>query len=148
MRSDFACSVQPCAADDVAFDGGERVLEGEAVWQAGGLVEGEELEGVGVGPCDRGGRGLAQPRLRIAPLPCRIPGTGLGLVRAFSGMPLRVGSMPSEGDLGGGITAQQPAELLVRVRRPQAAIRIRKVRQRPWSDIPEESAAGKLHEPP
>jgi hypothetical protein len=27
----------------------------------GGLVEGEELEGVGVGPCDRIGMGPAQP---------------------------------------------------------------------------------------
>jgi hypothetical protein len=33
-----------------AFDGGDHVIEGEPGWQAGGLVKGEELEGVGVGP--------------------------------------------------------------------------------------------------
>ncbi len=49
VLADFVCSVQPGAADDVAFDGGEHVIEGEAGWQAGGLVEREELEGVGVG---------------------------------------------------------------------------------------------------
>jgi hypothetical protein len=47
--ADFVCSVQPGAAEDVAFDGGERAIDGAAGWQAGGLVEGEELEGVGVG---------------------------------------------------------------------------------------------------
>jgi len=48
--ADFVCPVQPGAADGVAFDGGDHVIEGEAGWQAGGLVEGEELEDVGVGP--------------------------------------------------------------------------------------------------
>jgi hypothetical protein len=33
--ADFVCSVQPGAADDVAFDGAERVIEGEVGWQAG-----------------------------------------------------------------------------------------------------------------
>jgi hypothetical protein len=37
-------------AQVTAFDGGDHVIEGEAGWQAGGLVEGEGLEGVGVGP--------------------------------------------------------------------------------------------------
>jgi hypothetical protein len=46
---DFVCSVQPGAADGVAFDGGDHVIEGAAGWQAEGLVEGEELKGVGVG---------------------------------------------------------------------------------------------------
>jgi hypothetical protein len=50
VLADFVCSVQPGAADGVAFDGGDHVIEGEAGWQAGGLVEGEELENVGVGP--------------------------------------------------------------------------------------------------
>jgi hypothetical protein len=50
LLADFVCSVQPGAADGVAFDGGDHVIEGEAGCQAGGLVEGEELEGVGVGP--------------------------------------------------------------------------------------------------
>lgn len=49
MLADFVCSVEPGAADDVAFDGGEGVIEGEAGWQAGGLVEGEELKGVCMG---------------------------------------------------------------------------------------------------
>ena len=49
VLADFVCSVQPGAADGVAFDGGDHVIEGEAGWQAGGLGEGEELEGVGVG---------------------------------------------------------------------------------------------------
>ncbi len=48
--ADFVCSVQPGAADDVALDGGDHVIEGEAGGQAEGLVEGEELEHVGVGP--------------------------------------------------------------------------------------------------
>ena len=48
--ADFVRSVQPGAANGVAFEGGDHVIEGEAGWQAGGLVEGEELEGVGVGP--------------------------------------------------------------------------------------------------
>jgi hypothetical protein len=37
-------------AQVTAFDGGDHVIECEAGWQAGGLVEGVELEGVGVGP--------------------------------------------------------------------------------------------------
>ena len=49
VLADFVCSVEPGAADGVAFDGGDHVIEGEAGWQAGGLVEGEELEDVGVG---------------------------------------------------------------------------------------------------
>ena len=49
VLADFVCSVQPGAADDVAFDGGDHVIEGEAGGQAGGLVDGEELEDVGVG---------------------------------------------------------------------------------------------------
>jgi hypothetical protein len=49
VLADFVCSIQPGAAGDVAFDGGERVVEGEVGWQAGGLVESEELEGVCVG---------------------------------------------------------------------------------------------------
>jgi hypothetical protein len=47
--ADFVCSVQPGAADGVAFAGGDRLVEDEAGWQAGGLVEGEELEGVDMG---------------------------------------------------------------------------------------------------
>jgi hypothetical protein len=50
VLADLVCSVQPGAADDVAFNGGEHIIEGEAGGQAGGLVEGEELEDVGVGP--------------------------------------------------------------------------------------------------
>ena len=38
VLADFVCSVQPGAADGVAFDGGDHVIEGE------------ELEGVGMGP--------------------------------------------------------------------------------------------------
>jgi hypothetical protein len=34
----------------VACDGGNHPIEGEAGWQAGGLVEGEKLENIGVGP--------------------------------------------------------------------------------------------------
>ena len=49
VLAEFVCSVQPGAADGVALDGGDHVIEGEAGWQAGRLVEGEELEGVGVG---------------------------------------------------------------------------------------------------
>jgi hypothetical protein len=48
--ADFVCSVQPGAADGVARDGGNRLIEGEAGWQPGSLVEGEELENIGVGP--------------------------------------------------------------------------------------------------
>ena len=50
VLADFVGSVQPGAADGVARDGGDHLIEGEAGWQAGGLVEGEELEGVGVRP--------------------------------------------------------------------------------------------------
>jgi hypothetical protein len=50
VLADFVCSVQPGAADDVAFAGGDHVIEGEAGGQRGRLVEGEELEDVGVGP--------------------------------------------------------------------------------------------------
>jgi len=49
VLADFVCSVEPGAADGVACDGGDCVIEGEAGGQARGLVEGEELEGVGVG---------------------------------------------------------------------------------------------------
>jgi hypothetical protein len=49
LLADFVCSVQPGPADDVALDGGEGVIQGDAGWQAGGLVESEELEGAGVG---------------------------------------------------------------------------------------------------
>ena len=44
VLADFVCSVQPGAADGVACDGGDHLIEGEAGWQPGGLVEGEELE--------------------------------------------------------------------------------------------------------
>jgi hypothetical protein len=47
--ADFVGSVQPGATDGVAFDGGDHVVEGEAGGQGGGLVEGEELEDIGVG---------------------------------------------------------------------------------------------------
>ena len=50
VLADLVCSVQPGAADGVAGDGGDHVIEGEAGGQAGGLVDGEELEDVGVGP--------------------------------------------------------------------------------------------------
>jgi hypothetical protein len=50
VLADFVCSVQPGAANGVAFAGVDHVIEGEAGWQAGGLVDGEELEEVGVGP--------------------------------------------------------------------------------------------------
>jgi hypothetical protein len=49
VLADFVCSVQPGAADGVALDSGDHVIESEAGRQAGGLVEGEELEDVGVG---------------------------------------------------------------------------------------------------
>jgi hypothetical protein len=49
VLADFVCSVQPGPADGVAFDGGDHVIEGEADWQAGDLVQGEELENVSVG---------------------------------------------------------------------------------------------------
>ena len=49
MLADFVCSVQPGAADGVAGDRGNHLIEGEAGSQLGGLVEGEELEKVGVG---------------------------------------------------------------------------------------------------
>ena len=39
VLADFVCSVQPGAADDVASDRGDHVIEGEAGWQARGLVE-------------------------------------------------------------------------------------------------------------
>jgi glutamate carboxypeptidase len=34
----------------VACDGGNHLTKGKAGWQPGGLVEGEELEHIGVGP--------------------------------------------------------------------------------------------------
>jgi hypothetical protein len=50
VLADFVGSVQPGAADGVAFDFVDHVIEGETGGEAGGLVEGEELEDVGVGP--------------------------------------------------------------------------------------------------
>lgn len=50
MLADFVGSVQPGAAYDVVFDGGDHLIEGAAGWQAGGLAEGEELKYVGMGP--------------------------------------------------------------------------------------------------
>jgi hypothetical protein len=44
VLADFVCSVQPGAADGVACDGGNHLIKGEASWQAGALVEREELE--------------------------------------------------------------------------------------------------------
>jgi hypothetical protein len=49
VLADFVCSVQPGAADGVAFDGSDHVIKCEADRQVGGLVEGEELENIGVG---------------------------------------------------------------------------------------------------
>src|ERR1700722_16358564 len=48
--ADFVGSVQPGAAEGVAFDGGDHVIEAEAGWQTGVAVKGEELEDVGVRP--------------------------------------------------------------------------------------------------
>lgn len=49
VLADFVCSVQPGAADGVACDGGNHLVKGEARWQTGGLVKGEELENISVG---------------------------------------------------------------------------------------------------
>ena len=50
VLADFVGPVQPGAADGVARDCADQLIEGEAGGQAGGLVQGEELEYVGVGP--------------------------------------------------------------------------------------------------
>jgi hypothetical protein len=78
--ADFVCSVQPGAADDVAFDGGDRVTERAASWQASGLVEGEELEGVGMRAVRPGRQGAGPAALahRALPVPDSRDGAGVG----------------------------------------------------------------------
>src|ERR1039457_5367827 len=102
--------------------GVECIGEGEPVGQVELVVQGEELEDVGVWsvrarglgagpaavaegafalfePADRagggGGGGRPEPVWAGAPLPCLSPRIGLGSVRPFSGMPLSDGSMPT-----------------------------------------------------
>src|SRR5438045_3448387 len=45
---DFVGAVEAGSCDDVAGHGGDRLVEGEGVGQAGAVVEGEELEDVRV----------------------------------------------------------------------------------------------------
>src|ERR1700679_36774 len=78
--ADFVGSVQPGAADDVALDRGDRVIEGEAVRQREGLVESEELEDVGVRPVGpyRHGPGPAAPPEGALAVPDAGDGAGVG----------------------------------------------------------------------
>ncbi len=92
---DFVGAVESGACDDVSSHGMERIGEGELAGQVELVVQGEELEDVGVWSVRARGPGPAQPRRPRAPLPCLSPGSGLGWVRPLSGMPPSDGSMPS-----------------------------------------------------
>ncbi|MFD7155145.1 hypothetical protein ACFV9C_11115 [Kribbella sp. NPDC059898] len=72
----------------------DQLVEGEAGLEVGGVVQGVQLEGVRVGPCERIGIGPIQPRRPSGPRPWLRPGTRLGSLQAFSGRPPTAGGSP------------------------------------------------------